>query len=611
MEKLTDKCCPKCIDSEFQRCPKFTECLTKRPLAECHDDDECIEKRNAVIRKIRYGNGILLKLTTCSYTNGVDTGRLINAIFTELRRKNLSHVSLTITGGLGNVHDAPFLTVASPEFPTIVYARVREEMISRIVEEHLEQNHVVEEWVLGQFSDDTKKLLDSAPVIQYLDFFRSQNLRVTQRCGVIDPEDLDEFFLESGFLALSKVLNRMSPDEVLNLIGVSGLRGRSSGTHVASKWRRMLSHRTGDEDASSDSHVKRKYLICNVHEGYPVSIKDRNLLESDPFGLIEGMLVTAYAIQATEGIVYINPSYHLAISRLQNALAEAKKYNYLGQGILGTDFSFDIEIRRAPAGYLSGEETSIVSFLEGDIGTRPVPPYVEESGLWGHPTLIHNAETFFNISLLLYHDFSWFTSTGMTENPGTKCLTLSGAVKRPGIVEVPLGTPIRDILFEIGGGGIDGQPIKAVHIGGPVGGYLCPEHLDTPFEHEALEQRGLRMGAGTIEVLDHSVCIVNRIHTHFQQTLQELCGQCTAGREGIYQIASIVQAICEGTEIPGGYTQMADIQHALHEICDYIQQTGMCVYCKYATLSLVSSMNYFRKEFEEHLQKRCKAGVCF
>jgi NADH:ubiquinone oxidoreductase subunit F (NADH-binding) len=199
----------------------------------------------------------------------------------------------------------------------------------------------------------------------------------------------------------------------------------------------------------------------------------------------------------------------------------------------------------------------------------------------------------------------------MTENPGTKCLTLSGAVKRPGIVEVPLGTPIRDILFEIGGGGIDGQPIKAVHIGGPVGGYLCPEHLDTPFEHEALEQRGLRMGAGTIEVLDHSVCIVNRIHTHFQQTLQELCGQCTAGREGIYQIASIVQAICEGTEIPGGYTQMADIQHALHEICDYIQQTGMCVYCKYATLSLVSSMNYFRKEFEEHLQKRCKAGVCF
>ena len=615
MTKLTDKCCPKCIDSEFQRCPKFTECLAKRPLPECHDDEKCAEKRDAIIHNIRYGNGILLKLTTCSYISESEIGALVNAIVTELRRKELTHVSLAVTGGLGNIADAPFLAVWSPEVPTIVYARVTPDMIPRIISEHLEHQQIVEEWVLGQFSDDTKKLLDSVPVIQYLDFFHSQNLRVSRRCGVIDPENLDEFFLEEGFLALSKALNRMTPDEVVNLIGVSGLRSRGGSNQLtAVKWKRMLSGEKRKQQAPSprdQTREQQRYLICNAHEGYHLSLKDRNLLESDPFGLIEGMVVTAFAVQATEGMIYINPAYQLALNRLQRALALAREHHYLGKEILGTDFSFDIEIRRAPVGYLAGEETSIISFLEGDIGTRPVPPYPEESGLWGQPTLIHNVETFYHIALLVYHDYSWFTAAGLTDNPGTKCLTLAGAVARPGILEIPLGISLREIIYGIGGGERPGQTIKAVHIGGPLGGYLSPEQLDVSFDHESLERLGGRMGTGTIEVLDQTECIVNRVYRHFQHTLQELCGQCTAGREGIYQIFSILQALRQREPIPGGHATIQALRNIFHELTEYVQHVSLCVYCEYATLSLATAMEHFEREFEEHLQKHCKAGVCF
>ena len=616
MNRLTDKCCEKCIDSEFQRCPKVTECLIKRPLAECHEDDECSAKRDEVIRKIRYGNGILLKLTICSYSADVNTGDIVNTIFMELRRRELSSVSLTITGGLGNFADAPFLSVSAPDKPTIVYANIREAMIPRIITEHIEQGRVIEEWALGQFSDDSKKLQDSIPVIQYLDFFRNQNLRISKRCGLIDPENLDEYFLEEGFLALSKAVNRMTPDELINLVGVSGLRGRGeTGELIRKKWMRMLSNDEQENEHLSPEQPagrRQKYLICNAHEGYDASIKDRNFLESDPFALIEGMTLTAYAVRATEGIIYINPSYELAIQRLQSALTQARENNYLGHDILGAEFSFDIEIRRAPAGYLVGQPTAIIAFLEGDVGTRAIPPFLEESGLWGYPTLIHNVETFLNIPLLVQHDFSWFTSTGTTDNPGTKCLTLTGAVKRPGLIEVPLGTLLKDIVQEIGGGPLPNQTIKALHIGGPSGGYLSAELFDSPFEHDALRQLSLQMGTGTIEALDHSICILDRVCQHFLATSRELCGQCTAGREGIFQISLILQAMRKGESIPGCRRRnWADVQLLLRELVDYVQVSSLCFFCKDACLSLVSSLKYFQKEYEEHLQKRCKAGVCF
>ena len=615
MNKLTDKCCSKCVDSEFQRCPKFTECLIQRPMTECHEDEACVAKRDAVIQKIRYGNGILLKLSACSYQSEMEIGQIINTIFTELRRRELAHVSLSITGGFGNFTDAPCLLVCDPHVPTIVYARVTAEMIPRIIAEHLEQNKIVEEWVLGQIADETKKSLDSIPVMQYLNFFRGQNTRVSKRCGLVDPVNLDEFFLEGGFLALSKALNRMTPNEVMNLVGLSGLRGRGgAGDYIIKKWLRMSSQPEGtetDKTPSKSAQLVQKYLICNAHEGYDVAIKDRNLLESDPFALIEGMVITAYAVQASHGIIYINPAYQLAMKRLQSALDVAREYNYLGKEILGTDFSFDIEIRQAPSGYLAGEETAIVSFLEGEIGTRPIPPHLEEVGLWGKPTLIHNVETFLNIALLVQHDFNWFTSIGIADNPGTKCLTVTGAIQQPGIIEIPLGTPIHNMLFEICGGTLPENPIKALHIGGPIGGYLAPEHFETTFDHDALEKLGLRIGTGTIEVLDRSVCIVQRVHKHFLATSQELCGQCTAGREGIYQISAILHAICEQRGIPGYRAGRPEILITLRELAEYVRHSSLCVYCEYAIASLITSLQYFQKEYEEHLQKRCQAGVCF
>jgi len=614
MKKLTDKCCAKCIDSEFQRCPKVTECLIKRPLSECHENEACVEKRDAVIRKIRYGEGILLKITACSYLPEEQIGNIVNTIFMELRRRELTHVTLGITGGLGNVADAPFLSVSSPDYPTIVYAKVTEEMIPRIIAEHIEQKRVVEEWVLGQFSDDAKKLIDSVPIIQYLEFFHSQNLRILRRCGLIDPDNLDEYFLGEGFLGLSKALNRMTPDEVVNLVGLSGLRSRSgNGDGVMKKWKRMTAH----EHDNEAEHAKgatgerpQKYLICNAHEGYRVSLKDRTLLESDPFTVLEGMLITAYAVRATHGIIYLNPAFDLAARRLQRALDLAKENNYLGPEILGTNFSFTIEIRRAPSGYLVGEDTSIISFLEGDVGTRPIPPYLEDSGLWGKPTLIHDVETLANIPLLIQHDFSWFTATGVTGNPGTKCLTLAGAVPRPGIIEVPLGTPLRDIISDIGGAAPN--TIKALHLGGPAGGYLAPEQFDTLLDHDSLQHYGLHLGTSTLEVLDQSVCLIDRVAQHLLFMLDELCGQCTAGREGIYQLVSVLQAIREGRDIPGCRRRnLADVQALLTSLIEYIRRTSLCVFCKEGCASVITTLAYFRKEYEDHLQKRCKAGVCF
>jgi NADH:ubiquinone oxidoreductase subunit F (NADH-binding) len=401
----------------------------------------------------------------------------------------------------------------------------------------------------------------------------------------------------------------MKPDEVMNMIGISGLRGRGGANeYVIKKWMRMTPE---DEGGDGTSENKEKYIICNAHEGYAGAVKDRNLLESDPFALIEGMVVTAYAVRANKGIIYINPTYHLAMSRLENALRVSRENNYIGKEILGTDFSFDIELRRAPSGYLSGEETSIITFLEGEIGTRAVPPYVEESGLWGHPTLIHNVETFLNIALLVHHDFSWFASTGINENPGTKCITVTGVVAMPGIIEVPLGTPIRSLLFDICGGEVPERAIKAIHLGGPIGGYLPPEQFDLPLDHDALERVGLRLGTGTLEVLDQSTCLVDRVRKHFATVSHELCGQCTAGREGIYQISAILDAICTRQPIPGCRPGTSDALLTLREIADYVKHSSLCVYCEYAISSLLTSMQHFPKEYDDHLQKRCQAGVCF
>ncbi|PID58060.1 hypothetical protein CSB45_05050 [candidate division KSB3 bacterium] len=615
MNRLTDKCCSKCIDSEFQRCPKVTECLVQRPLPECHEDDECSAKRSELIHHIRYGNGILLKLTVASSCEDINTGEIVNTIFMEVQRRKLSHVSLTITGGLGNFADAPFLSISSAKSPTVIYAKVHKGMISRIVSEHLEQGRIIKEWCLGQVTGDNNTPLDSIPVMQYLEFFRHQNLRISKRCGLIDPGNLNEYFLEEGFLALSKAVNRMTPDELLDLINVSRLRGRGKhGELVKKKWMRMLSDNERDAERLPSDHSAdscHKYVICNAHEAYEASIKDRNFLESDPFALIEGMALAAYAVRADKGIIYIHPSYELALQRLQSALSQAKDNNYLGQNILGSGFSFDIELRRAPSGYLAGQPTALVSFLEGDVGTRSIPPYLEKTGLWGRPTLIHHVETFLNLPLLVQHDFSWFSSTGTTENPGTKCLTLTGAVQRPGIIELPLGTLLKEIVYEIGGGELPGERIKALHIGGPSGGYVSTQQFDTAFEHDALRQVNVQMGTSTIEVLTYSSCLLNRVSQHFLATSRELCGQCTAGREGIFQIARILQYIREGRDVPGCRRNWSDVHLLLQELVEYVWTTSLCTFCKDACLSLTSSQKYFQKEYEEHLQKRCSAGVCF
>jgi NADH:ubiquinone oxidoreductase subunit F (NADH-binding) len=409
----------------------------------------------------------------------------------------------------------------------------------------------------------------------------------------MDPESLDDFFLYGGFLGLSKAVREVKPPDILKLLKESRLRGRGGpGEYVADKWARV---------AAADG--KEKYIICNAHEGDTASFKDRRLLESDPLGVVESMTLAGYTVGAKKGIIFLHPDYHLARKRLQLAIEKTKAHNYLGKEILGSDFSFDIEIRLSPGDYLSGEETSLVAFLEGKAGVKVVPPYLTVQGLWNLPTLISNVETLLNVPPLLVKGMEWFNEQGTGKSPGTRCFTLSGCLRYGGIVEVPLGTHIQDLL-DMGGGALPGKKIKAVHLGGPVGSYLPKGLFKTPLDYESIKKLGIGLGTGSVIALEDITCMVHKTWRDSLFTAKEECGQCIPGREGSYQVSQFLEKICQGKGI------RSDLQK-LKEIASYMREASMCAYGRLSPGLISSSLEHFYFEYEEHLQKRCPADVCF
>jgi bidirectional [NiFe] hydrogenase diaphorase subunit len=426
-------------------------------------------------------------------------------------------------------------------------------------------------------------------------YFQGQHPIVLENSGEIDPEKIDEFIGRGGYLALMQVLTQLEPQEVIEQISRSGLRGRGGGGYPTGlKWGTV-----------AKAVGAQKYLICNGDEGDPGAFMDRSVLESNPQRVIEGMAIAAYAVGATKGYVYVRAEYPLAISRLTISLREARRRGFLGSNICGTTFTFDIEIRIGAGAFVCGEETALIASIEGLRGQpRPRPPYPAVSGLWGSPTLINNVETFANVAPILRNGPDWFSNIGTAKSKGTKVFALTGKITNTGLIEVPMGMTLREIIFDIGGGIPGGHKFKAVQTGGPSGGCIPEQHLDLPVSYEALIGAGSMMGSGGMIVMDDTSCMVNVARFFMEFCMTESCGKCIPCRAGTAQMFNLLTKICDGQ------ATHADLD-LLIDLCDVVKNTSLCGLGQTAPNPVLSTLRYFKDEYLEHIEnKHCPAGVC-
>jgi bidirectional [NiFe] hydrogenase diaphorase subunit len=426
-------------------------------------------------------------------------------------------------------------------------------------------------------------------------FFQRQTSIVLENSGKVDPEKIDEYVAAGGYQALLQCLTERTPAEIVQEVSKSGLRGRGgAGYPTGLKWGTVA--KTGGTP---------KYVICNADEGDPGAFMDRSVLESDPHRVLEGMIIAGYAVEATQGYVYVRAEYPLAIKRLTTAIREARKLGFLGSQICNTKFSFDLEIRIGGGAFVCGEETALIASIEGRRGTpRPRPPFPAQSGLWDKPTLINNVETYANIPAILRRGGEWYAAMGSKKSKGTKVFALSGKVKNVGLIEVPMGITLREIIFDVGGGVPEGHTFKAVQTGGPSGGCIPEQFLDLPVDYESLKEVGSIMGSGGMIVMDDSACMVNVARYFMEFCMAESCGKCIPCRAGTAQMFELLTRMTNGTAIP------RDLE-LLEELCDMVSSTSLCGLGQSAPNPVLSTLRYFREEYTEHIiQKRCRAGVC-
>ncbi len=495
----------------------------------------------------------------------------------------IDEVQVLETSRIGDVTDAPDMMVY-PE--GVHYIGLTPDDIPYIVEEHFLKGRIAQ-----KFTAPTKVFTDeelSAPT--------SKEVRVVLRnCGQIDPENIEDYLATDGYMALGKVLSEMTPDQVIDTVISSGLRGRGgAGFSAGKKW--SLARAVQDWP---------KYITCNADEGDPGAFMNRRVLEGDPHSVLEGMLITAYAIGATYGYIYCRAEYPIAVRTLNIAIEQARSLGLLGKNILGTDFSFDIEVRKGAGAFVCGEETALIASIEGKRGEpRPSPPFPAVKGLWGKPTNNNNVETYANVPQIMLKGPEWFSSMGTAKSKGTKTFALAGDVKHTGLIEVPLGITLREIVCDVGGGIKDDKGFKAIQIGGPMGGFLCAQHLDLPVDYESLQSAGAMMGSGGAVVMDNETCMVDMARFFMEFTQDESCGKCTPCRVGTRRLLETLQKICAGQGEP------SDID-TLELLSSQIIATSLCGLGQGAPNPVVSTLKLFRDEYEAHIyEKRCPAKVC-
>ncbi len=473
----------------------------------------------------------------------------------------------------------------------VMYQGVTSAAAERIVREHIVGRRPCEDLVWTGERLANRFL----PVFGDVHFFGKQFRLTLRNCGIIDPESLDEYLVVRGYEAVAGVLTRMTPQDVVNAITRSGLRGRGGGGFPTGvKWNFAAAQKSAE-----------KYIICNADEGDPGAFMDRSTIEGDPHTILEGMMIAGYAIGAHQGYVYIRAEYPLAIQRLEKAIADARGAGILGPNVLGSGWNFDIEIRLGAGAFVCGEETALIESIEGRRGMpRPRPPYPAVSGLWGKPTVINNVETLANIPVILLDGPEWFASIGTEKSKGTKVFALAGNVNNTGLVEVPMGTTLREVVYEVGGGIRNGRAFKAVQTGGPAGGCLPASALDTPVDYDSLAAAGSIMGSGGMIVMDESACMVDVARFFLEFTQDESCGKCTPCREGTKRMLEILTRIC------AGQGQEGDVEKLLR-LADTVKKTSLCGLGQAAPNPVISTITHFRAEYDAHVrEKRCPARVC-
>ena len=530
------------------------------------------------------------QLLICAGTGCVSNRsfKVRDALIEEIKKQGLSEeVQVVATGCQGFCAQGPIMIV-QPD--GIFYQMLTMENIPLLVEEHLVKGRPVKKlmYVPSKGQPPIPKLGDIA-------FFNKQRLVVLKNRGLIDPERIDEYIARDGYQALAKVLTSMSPEQVIEEMKASGLRGRGgAGFSTGLKW-----------ELARKASGNGKYIICNADEGDPGAFMDRSIIESDPHSVLEGMVIGAYAIGSEHGYVYIREEYPLAMKRLHIAIDQAKEYGLLGEDILGSGFNFDVSVHRGAGAFVCGEETSLIASLEGRTPEPQIrPPFPAQSGLWGKPTNINNVETWANVPVIINRGSEWFSSIGTESSKGTKVFSVVGNVTNTGLVEVPMGITLREIVYEIGGGVPNGKQFKAVQTGGPSGGCIPESLIDLPIDYERLVETGSIMGSGGLIVMDEDTCMVDMARYFLDFLRSESCGKCTTCREGIAAMHDIVLDICNGKGQPEHIGLLEDLAEA-------VKDTSLCALGGTAPNPVLSTLRYFNDEYEAHInEKKCPAGVC-
>ena len=502
-----------------------------------------------------------------------------------------SEVKLVQTGCFGLCALGPVVIV----YPDgTFYSRVQPEDVKEIVEEHLLKGRVVERLVYADTG--AEEIVEKASVsLNDTAFYKSQKRIVLRNCGVINPDDIEEYIAMDGYAALGKVLTEMTPDEVIKVVSDSGLRGRGGGGFpTGRKWA-----------LTAPNKAPQKYVVCNADEGDPGAFMDRSILEGDPHSVIEAMAICGYAIGATKGYVYVRAEYPIAVDRLQHAIDQANEYGLLGKNIFGSGFDFDLQIRLGAGAFVCGEETALMTSIEGNRGEpRPRPPYPAVKGLYNSPTVENNVETFANIPQIILNGVDWFTSMGTERSKGTKVFALGGKIEHTGLVEIPMGTTLREIIYDIGGGIPNGKKFKAAQTGGPSGGCIPASLIDTEVDYDNLVSIGCMMGSGGLIVMDEDTCMVDMAKFFLEFTVDESCGKCTPCRVGTKRLLELLNKITDGNGT------LEDIDK-LEELCHYIKANSLCGLGQTAPNPVLATLNFFRDEYIAHVvDKKCPAGVC-
>ena len=527
----------------------------------------------------------------CGGTGCTSSGsqQIIQTLKEELKKNRLQNeVAVVKTGCHGLCAEGPVMIVY-PE--AVFYSKVRPEDVEEIVSEHLLKGRIVERLVYheAQAPEGIKSLNETT-------FYKKQHRIALRNCGVINPESIDEYIGTGGYEALGKVLTEMTPDEVIQTILDSGLRGRGgAGFPTGLKWR----------FASGNRGNVQKYVCCNADEGDPGAFMDRSVLEGDPHVVLEAMAIAGYAIGADQGYIYVRAEYPIAVERLQIAINQAREYGLLGKNIFESGFDFDIELRLGAGAFVCGEETALMTSIEGNRGEpRPRPPFPAVKGLFASPTILNNVETWANIPQIIINGPKWFASMGTEKSKGTKVFALGGKINNTGLVEIPMGTTLRTVIEDIGGGIPNGKKFKAAQTGGPSGGCIPAEHFDIPIDYDHLISIGSMMGSGGLIVMDEDTCMVDIAKFFLQFTVDESCGKCTPCRVGTKRLLELLEKITDGRGT------LEDIDK-MEELCYYIKDNALCGLGQTAPNPVLSTLRYFRDEYIEHVvNKRCPAGVC-